>query len=68
MLREIFVPKRDEVTAEWRRLRNEELNYLCYPPNDIRVIKSRRMRWAGHVARMERNGEERCIKDFSEET
>jgi hypothetical protein len=39
MLRKIFVPKRDEVTAEWRRLPNEELNYLCYPPNDIYVIK-----------------------------
>jgi hypothetical protein len=54
MLRNIFVPKRDEVTAEGRRLPNEELNYLCYPQNDIRVIKSRTMRWARYVARMER--------------
>jgi hypothetical protein len=45
-------PKRDEATGEWRRLHNEELNYLYSSPNIIRVIKSRRMRWAGHVARM----------------
>ena len=44
----IFGPKRDEVTGEWRKLRNEELNDL-YSQNIIRVIKSRRMRWAGHV-------------------
>ena len=56
ILREIFVSKRDEVTAELRRLPNEELNYLCYTPNDICVIKSRRMGWARHVARMERRG------------
>jgi hypothetical protein len=49
-LRRIFGPKRDEVTGEWRRLHNEELNDLYSSPN-IRVIKSRRMRWAGHVAR-----------------
>jgi hypothetical protein len=48
----IFGPKRDEVTGEWRRLHNEELNDLYSSPNSIRVIKSRRMRWAGHVARM----------------
>jgi hypothetical protein len=50
--RRIFGPKRDEVTGEWRRLHNEELNNLYSSPNIIRVIKSRRMRWAGHVARM----------------
>jgi hypothetical protein len=44
-------PKRDEVTGEWRKLRNEELNLYC-SPNIVRVIKSRRMRWAGHVASM----------------
>ena len=58
VLRRIFGPRRVEVTGEWRRLHNEELNDL-YSPNIVRVIKSRRMRWAGHVARM---GEEMgCI-------
>jgi hypothetical protein len=52
VLRRIFGPKRDEVTGEWRRLYNEEHNDLYSSPNIIRVIKSRRMRWAGHVARM----------------
>ena len=52
VLRRIFGPKRDEVTGEWRKLRNEELNNLYSPPNIVRVMKSRRMRWAGHVARM----------------
>jgi hypothetical protein len=52
VLRGIFGPKRDEVTGEWRRLHNEELNDLYSSPNIIRVFKSRRMRWAGHVARM----------------
>jgi hypothetical protein len=52
VLRRIFGPKRDEVTEEWRRLHNEELNDLYSSTNIIRVIKSRRMRWAGHVARM----------------
>ena len=55
-LRRIFGPRRDEVTEEWRRLHNEELNGLYSSPNIMRVIKSRRMRWAGHVVRM---GEER---------
>ena len=57
VLRRIFGPKRDEVTGEWRKLHNEELNDLYSSPNIVRVIKSRRMRWAGHVARMgERRG------------
>ena len=45
-------PKRDGVTGEWRKLHNEELNDLYCSPNIVRVIKSGRMRWAGHVARM----------------
>ena len=57
MLRRIFVPKRDEVTAEWRKLHNDELNGLYCSPTIVRVIKSRRMRRAGHVAHMgERRG------------
>jgi len=52
VLRIIFGPKRDEVRGEWRKLHNEELNDLYCSPNIVRVIKSRRMRWAGHVARM----------------
>jgi hypothetical protein len=56
VLRRIFGPKRDKATGEWRRLHNEELNDLYSSPNIIRVMKSRRMRWVGHVARM---GEER---------
>jgi transcription termination factor 2 len=54
VLRRIFGSKRDEVTGEWRKLHNEELNGLCSLPNIVRVIKSRRLRWAGHVARMEK--------------
>ena len=57
VLRRIFGPRRDEVTGEWRKLHNGELNDLCSSPNILRVIKSRRMRWAGHVARTgERRG------------
>jgi len=58
VLRRIFGPRRDEVTGEWRRLHNEELNDLYSSPNIVWVIKSRRMRWTGHVARM---GEERGV-------
>jgi hypothetical protein len=53
VLRGIFVGKRDGVTGEWRKLHNEKLNDLYSLPNIVRVIKSRRMRWAGHVARMD---------------
>jgi len=53
LLRRIFGPRRDEVTGEWRRFHNEELNDLYSSPNIVRVIKSRRMRWTGHVARMD---------------
>ena len=52
VLRRVFGPKRDEVTGEWRKLHNEELNDLYCSPNIVRVVKSRRMRWAGHVARI----------------
>jgi hypothetical protein len=52
VLRRIFGPKRDEVTGGWRELHNEELHDLYSSPSIIRIIKSRRMQWAGHVARM----------------
>ena len=54
VLRRVFGPKRDEVTGEWRKLHNEKLNDLYCSPNILRVIKPRRMRWAGHVACMGR--------------
>jgi hypothetical protein len=54
VLRRIFEPRRDEVTGEWRKLHNEELNGLYSSPNIFRVVKSRRMRWAWHVARIVR--------------
>jgi hypothetical protein len=60
VLRRIFGPKRDEVTGEWKKLHNEEFHILYSSPN-IRQIKSRRMRWAGHAARM---GEE-CVQGFA---
>jgi hypothetical protein len=56
VLRRIFGPKRDEVTGEWRQLHDEELRDLYSSPSIIRIIKSKRMRWAGHVARMGRRG------------
>jgi hypothetical protein len=52
VLRRIFGPTRDEVTGDWRKLHNEQLHNLYSSPNIIRMIKSRRMKWAGHVARM----------------
>jgi hypothetical protein len=63
VLRRVFGPKRDEVTVEWRKLHNDERNLYC-SPIVVRANKSRRMRWAGHVARME----ERCIQGFDAET
>jgi hypothetical protein len=65
VLRKIFGPKRDEVTREWRRLHNEE-HYDLYSPNNICMIKLKRLRWAGHVARVGR-GKMQYIKDFGEE-
>jgi len=58
VLRRIFGPRRDEVTGEWRRLHNKELNDLYSSPSIVQVIKSRRIRWAGHVAHM---GKERVV-------
>jgi hypothetical protein len=66
VLRRVFGPKRDEVTGEWRKLHNEELSDLYSLPNVVRVVKSRRMRLAGHVAHM--GGEKRCIQGFGGET
>jgi len=59
VLRRVFGPKRDEVTGEWRKLHNEELNDPYSLANIVRVVKSRRMRWAGHVARI---GEDRGVR------
>jgi len=62
VLRRIFEPKRDEIRGEWRKLHDEKLNNLYCSPNIVRVIKSRRMRWAEHVARMgERRGVYRVL-------
>jgi hypothetical protein len=58
VLRRIFGPKRDEVTGKWRKLHNEALRDLYSSPSIIRIIKSRRMTWAGHAARM---GEKRNV-------
>ena len=65
VLRRIFGSTRDVVTVEWRKLHNEELNDLYSSPNIVQVIKSRKMRWAGHVACME--GGERHTLGFGEE-
>jgi hypothetical protein len=60
VLRRIFGPKREEVTGDWRRLHNEELHIFYSLPNGSRLVKSRRMRWVGHVASNERN--EKCVR------
>ena len=65
VLRRVFRPKRDEVTGELRKLHNEELSDLYSLPNIVRVVKSRRMRWAGHVAVWGRGG---CAQDSGGET
>jgi len=64
VLRRIFGPKRDEVTGEWKKLHNVELSDLYYSTSIIRVIKFRRLKWAGHVARMG----ERRIQGFGGDT
>jgi hypothetical protein len=61
VLRRIFGPKVDKVRGEWRKLHNEERHYLYSSPDVIRQIKSRKMRWAGHVASM---GEEMSVRGF----
>ena len=66
VLRRAFAPKRDEVTGEWKKIHNEELSDLYSLPNIVRVIKSRRMRWAEHLAGM--GLEERPIQGFGGET
>ena len=64
VLKRIFGPKRDEVSGEWRKLHNEELNELRSSFSIVRVIKLRRTRWVGHVAHIG----ERCIQGFGGET
>jgi hypothetical protein len=61
VLRNVFGPNRCEVTGEWRKLHNEELNDLYSLLNNLRVVKSRRMRWAGHMAPM---GEDRHVRNL----
>jgi hypothetical protein len=69
VLRRIFGPNRDEVTGGWRKLHNEELHNLYSSPSIIRIIKSRRMRWADHVARMgKKRNEYRILVGKLEET
>ena len=65
VLRRVFGPKRDEVTGEWRKLHEEELSDMYSLPNIVRVVKSKRMRWAWHVAR---TGGERCAQGSGGET
>jgi hypothetical protein len=65
VLRGIFGPKRDEVTGEWRKLHCEGFNNLYSSPTIMQVIKSRRIRWVGYVAR---RGGERCVQGFGGET
>jgi len=65
VLRRVFGPKRNEVTGEWRKLHNKELSDLYPLPNIVRVVKSIRMRWVGHVAHM---GGERCVQGSDWET
>jgi hypothetical protein len=65
VLRGVFGPKREEVAGGWRRLHNEELLNLHCSPNIIRVVKSRRLRWAGHVAS---KGDEKCVQYFGWKT
>jgi len=68
VLRRIFGPKRDKETREWKKLRNEELNYLYSSPNNVQMIKSRKMRWAGYIARIgERRGVYRVLVGELEE-
>jgi hypothetical protein len=66
VLRRIFGPKRDEVTGEWRKMNNEELHKLYSSPDIIRQVKSRRMRWAGHVARKGKERREKCTRFWRE--
>ena len=66
VLRRVFGPKRDEVTGEWRKLNNEKLSDMYSLPNIVRVVKSRRMGWAGHVARMGKG--KRCAQGSGGET
>jgi hypothetical protein len=63
VLSKIFGPKREE-DGSWRKLHNDELHSLYSSRNIVKVIKSRRMRWAGHVARLEGRGGERCLRGF----
>jgi hypothetical protein len=62
VLKRIFGPKRDDVTGEWRKLHNEELHNLYSSPDNVRQVKSRRMTWAGHVARNGRG--EKTVQGF----
>jgi hypothetical protein len=66
MLRRIFGPKRDEVTVGWGKLHNEELHNLFFSPSIIRMSKSRRIRWAGHVARMVKRNAYRILVGMPE--